>query len=118
MICPHCGASVSETDIQCQYCNSYIDRKSSPQSSQGAGRQGPRQMFQVQGPDKPQAIFIVVSLMIPLFGVILGVLNISGGHPKSGRTYLIMAAVSFFLLFCGTFLFPMMFALIPFSKMM
>lgn len=118
MICPHCGASVSENDVQCQYCNSYIDRKSSSQSSQGGNRQGARQPFQVQGPDKPQAIFIVVSLMIPLFGIILGVLNISGGHPKSGRTYLIMAAVSFFLLFCGTFIFPMMFALVPFSKMM
>ena len=118
MICPHCGASVSENDIQCQYCNSYIERKSSPDASQNGSRPNVRQLFQTQGPDKPQAIFIVLSLMIPLFGVILGVLHISGGHPKSGRMYLIMAAVSFFLLFCGTFIFPMMFAFIPFSKMM
>ncbi|WP_294412352.1 hypothetical protein [Ruminococcus flavefaciens] len=116
MTCKHCGASISEHDVKCPYCDSYIDHGTANNSYNNGAPMQNRQGFRVQGPDEPQPIFIVISLLIPLFGFIIGAVNISGGHPKSGRLYLILGAVSFFLLFCGTFMFPMMFML-PFFHM-
>jgi hypothetical protein len=116
MTCKHCGASISENEEKCPYCDSYIDHPAR-NSSYNNGYPQNRQGFRVQGPDEPQAMFIVISLMIPLLGIILGVINISGGHPKSGKLYIILGAASMIFLFGCTFLFPMMFALIPFAHM-
>lgn len=115
MTCKHCGASISEDEVKCPYCDSYIDHGRANRYNNGAPMPN-RQGFRVQGPDEPQALFIVISLLIPLFGIILGAVQISGGHPKSGRLYLILGGLSFFLIFCGTFLFPVAFML-PFLHM-
>lgn len=117
MTCKHCGASISENEEKCPYCDSYIDHPSRNNSYNNGYPQPNRQGFRVQGPDEPQAIFIVVSLLIPLFGIILGVIQISGGHPKSGRLYIILGAAAFIFLFGCTFFLPFMFALIPFTHM-
>ena len=110
MTCKHCGASISEYEEKCPYCDSYIDH---PVRNNSYNRQG----FRVQGADEPQAVFIVISLLIPLFGIIIGAVQMSGGHPKSGKLYIILGAASFIFLFGCTFLLPMMFAFIPFMHM-
>lgn len=118
MTCKHCGASISENDVKCPYCDSYIDHGTANNNMYNNGYPQPnRQSFRLQGADEPQAIFIVVSLLIPLLGIILGVINITGGHPKSGKLYIILGAAAFIFLFSCTFLFPFLFALIPFAHM-
>lgn len=119
MTCKHCGASISENEVKCPYCDSYIDHGTANNNANTYNNGYPRQnrpVFRVQGPDEPQAILIVFSLLIPALGVILGILNLTGGHPKCGKLYLILGIVSFFLVFCGTFMFPVMFML-PFFHM-
>lgn len=119
MTCKHCGASISENDVKCPYCDSYIDHGTANNSANpyNNGYQGQnRPVFRVQGPDEPQPILIVFSLLIPFLGIILGVLNLNGGHPKCGKLYLILGIASFFLISCGTFIFPFLFAL-PFIHM-
>lgn len=112
MTCPHCGASVSNHERQCPYCNSFLENKTDdiPNSAFETRGQQTRPMFQAQGPDTPQPLLIVLSLMIPFFGIILGVIHTSGGHPKSGKLYIILGALSFFLISCGTFLLPLAFS--------
>lgn len=117
MTCKHCGASISENDVKCPYCDSYIDHGPAYYNNANNGYPSQnRQGFRLNGPDEPQALFIILSLLIPFWGIVLGVVNITGGHQKSGKVYLILGLVSFFLIFCGTFLFPMIFML-PFFHM-
>lgn len=117
MTCKHCGASISENEEKCPYCDSYIDHPARNNSYNNRYQQPNRQGFRVQGPDEPQAMFIVISLLIPLFGIILGIVHMTCGHPKSGRLYIILGAASMIFFFSCTFIFPLMFAFLPFTNM-
>ena len=121
MTCPHFGASLHESVQRCPYCDSFIepekDREEINQDPYAQKKEQLRKTFQMSGPDEPQAIFVVLSLIIPVLGFILGILHISGGKPKCGKVYLIVGAVAFFLVFCGTGLLPVIFSAFSFSKM-
>ena len=113
MVCPHCAASISENEERCPYCNSYIDHGWKKQNEPVQNE--PHRNF--MGYDKTEPSLVILSLMIPIVGIILGIIQISGGRPKSGRCYLMVSAISFVLFFCGTFIFPMLFSLLTFSRM-
>ncbi|MBP5580425.1 MAG: hypothetical protein J6X85_01290 [Ruminococcus sp.] len=113
MTCKHCGASISEYDEKCPYCDSYIDHGPRNNRATMPNRQG----FKIQGPDEPQAILMVVSFLIPFIGIILGVIYLTGGNPKSGRMYIIIGAISMVVSFGCVFLGPMLFMLPFFHSM-
>lgn len=112
MICPHCAASISENEERCPYCNSYIDHGWEESAEPDLNQKIPDFMLY----DKTEPALIVLSLIIPIVGIILGIIQLSAGRQKSGRCYLMVSAFSFVLLFCCKFIFPMLFALLSFSR--
>lgn len=121
MTCPHCGASVHESVQRCPYCDSFLEPEMKPESSsQNPNTQRQEQLrrtFRMNGPDEPQAMFIVLALLIPIFGFIIGAIHMSGGKPKCGKTYIILSAVSFVVFFCGSSMLPFLLSAFSFSKM-
>ena len=93
MICPYCGATISENEEKCPYCDSYIDHN---EGQIDIIKTSPRRddfVYYEENYDQLRLPLVVASL-IPVIGIILGVLCLRGGAPKCGRVYLGMAIVS------------------------
>lgn len=102
MTCPHCAASISETEERCPYCDSYIDRGRHPRVEPPPPQQN-RNLVRSLGEDKVNPLLVALSL-IPMLGIILGAIFMSGGNPKSGKTYLITGLVAFAVAFACPFI--------------
>lgn len=105
MVCPHCGASISEFKVQCPYCDSFVehDFENKPEKiiykSRDEADFEPRNSFASNfrpEDDKIRLVLLLVSF-IPMFGIIIGAVLITGGMKKSGTVYL-LAGCSFFLI--------------------
>ena len=112
MTCPHCAASISENEEKCPYCDSYIEHKIPKVSPPVQNRS-----LLNQGEDKTEPWLILLSFIIPMAGIILGAIQLSGGKVKSGRTYLVLGIMSFVVLPCSFSIFPILFSLIAQSGM-
>ena len=113
MTCPHCAASISEKEERCPYCDSYIEHnipKVSPPVQN-------RPLLQRQGEDKTEPWMILLSFLIPMAGIILGAIQISSGKVKSGRTYLVLGIMTFFIFPCFFSVIPILFSVIVKSGM-
>ena len=103
MICPYCGASISENEEKCPYCDSYIDHNDRNIDDNGRPTHiikiSPKRddfVYNEENYDQLRLPLVFLS-MIPLLGIILGVMCIKGGAPKCGKIYLGVALVSLFL---------------------
>lgn len=56
----------------------------------------PQQAFLSNPNDKVSGLFVVISLIIPLVGIILGIINISQKKNSSGKIYIILSSVGLF----------------------
>ncbi|WP_455529635.1 hypothetical protein [Ruminococcus sp.] len=108
MTCPHCAASISEKEERCPYCDSYIEHKI-PKVSPPVQN---RTLLQNQGEDKTEPLLILLSFIIPMAGIILGAIQLSTGKAKSGKIYLVLGIISFFVLPCSFSVLPIMFSLL------
>lgn len=106
MICKNCGASISELESRCPYCDSFIEREDEWDGTYVENNQSqPNNLSGFLSPenDKINPILLIASF-IPLVGIILGAITLSSGMKKSGTAYL-LAGVSVFLLpFAGVIL--------------
>lgn len=114
MTCEHCGASISEYEERCPYCDSYIDHGPKPQSQPVYQS---RPLFSAMGEDQVQPVFVILAFMIPVFGIIMGIIQITGGHPRSGRIYLFASVGAIALAVIGTVLLPLLFSFGVFMNM-
>ena len=110
MTCPHCGASVYENDVKCPYCDSFLENRNRNAANTRRPVSGPGQ-FTMNGPDQVNAALVVVSILIPIFGIIYGAISLGGGHPKSGKVYLILGLAAIFVFPCLMFVIPLCFTL-------
>lgn len=97
MTCKHCGASISEYDIQCPYCDSYVDHgfeewkyENEPEDTHES--YSPRVRGRNYDPqyDKVNPVFLIFSFF-PLIGTVLGAILIASGYKKSGTVYLLIS---------------------------
>lgn len=89
MICPYCGEEISDLAVVCPKCGVSIERVPNPTGSDGE--------------QKANGGFIALSFFFPIVGIILGIIDISKGNKKAGKTYIITAIISWavwFLLGC------------------
>lgn len=107
MTCPHCAASISEKEERCPYCDSYIEHMIPKVSPPVQNR-----TLQDQGEDKTELLLIILSFIIPMAGIILGAIQLSTGKAKSGKIYLVLGIISFFVLPCSFSVLPIMFSLL------
>jgi uncharacterized membrane protein YvbJ len=77
MKCPNCGASISETDIICPYCDTFFDDENDTSDP----RANPEN-------DKINAPVVAVSL-IPIVGFIIAMVYYSMGYKKCGTASLV-----------------------------
>lgn len=95
MTCPHCAASISESEERCPYCDSYIDHGGRNKAAQPVYEQRPRNLI---GEDKVNPLLMILAF-IPIIGIILGAVFMSNGCKKCGKTYLIAGIVGFAISF-------------------
>ena len=96
MICPHCDHEVSDLAVMCPNCGAPLDNR-------GAAPEGEQ---------KANGGFIALSIFFPIVGVILGIVEMSKGNKKAGKTYIITAIISWvvwFLLGCCIGIIPLFF---------
>ncbi len=107
MTCPHCAASISESDERCPYCDSYIDHGRYNRAVPPAQEQKLRNLV---GEDKVNP-FLMIIAFIPMIGIILGAVFMSNGYKKSGKAYLIAGIVGFAISFSCPFISMLGFAI-------
>lgn len=115
VICPYCGCltGVPQQPPVGQYGNQYVDQNGNPVSFDRYGnpnnpfndRYGNYNIPQNMSsePDEVNAGFVVLSVLIPLAGIILGATNMSSGKKKSGKAYLIAGLATWAAIFVLTF---------------
>jgi len=80
MVCTYCGVQTGVVQII-------------PPQQPNYGYQQNNQQY-VQGePDEVNVGFVVLSVFIPIVGIILGAVNLGNGKKKSGKAYLIAGCV-------------------------
>ncbi len=76
MFCVSCGKEIDNDAVVCPFC-------------------GCQQQFQpYQQPDVVDVGLVVLSVIIPIAGIILGAVNLSNGKQKSGKACLIASVVT------------------------
>ena len=84
MNCPHCGASISDTEEKCPYCDSYLDTKKRTVTPEDMQEKLRNIGFPVESDpnDKPNVLMMIISFFLPI-AVMMFVLNLWRGRPKS-----------------------------------
>ena len=109
MFCSSCGREINDQAVVCPYCGvQTANAQQIPQQVNYGGQQNYGAPQQNQNMNQyPQAVeadetnvgIVVLSVLFPIVGIILGAVNMSNGKKKSGKAYLmagiISAAVSF-----------------------
>ena len=101
--CSSCGAEIEPGMTQCSYCGQPVETTSSGNIQYGQTQNVTPNAYVPNAnqaeEDKVSVGLVIVSVLIPLVGIIVGIVNMSKGKKKSGKIYLIVAiavwAVSF-----------------------
>ena len=80
MNCPNCGSEISDLAVVCPNC--------------GASVGGGTGYSNETGEEKANIGFIVLAVLFPIVGIILGIVENSKGNKKVGKTYIITAIIS------------------------
>ena len=98
MRCPNCGASISDAEEKCPYCDSYLDTKKATVNIEDMQDKLRNIGFPIKNDPnyKPNILMVLISLFMPI-GVMMFIINILSGRPKS-------AIACFMAVFSGTFI--------------
>ncbi len=92
MRCKSCGASISENEEKCPYCDSYIDHHKG-QNVQKIPAKRDDWVYNKDNEDKLNPLCVIISIL-PLVGIILGIMALNCGMKKCGTVYLTIGIVS------------------------
>ena len=106
MICPHCGASISENEEKCPYCDSFLDTKKKNINIEDIQREIHDKISPLQSDpdDKPNAFMIILSLITPI-GILLFIINLMMERPKSAKACFLAAFITMFIFVFGFIIF-------------
>ena len=82
MFCITCSKEIIDGAVICRYC--------------GCLTGAPQPIMQekiITRADKVEVVKVVLSVIIPIVGIVLGAINLKDGKKRSGRVYLIVGSV-------------------------
>ena len=79
MICSNCGQEIADMAVVCPNCGTPTNAQNQP-------------VFDA-GEEKANVGLIILSVFVPIVGLILGIMEISKGNKKAGKTYLITVGI-------------------------
>lgn len=98
MFCKSCGKEINDQAVVCPHCGVQTGVvQQIPQQVNYGGQQNytapqqnpyPNQYPQQNEVDEVNVGLVVLSVLFPIVGIILGAVNISNGKKKSGKAYL------------------------------
>lgn len=109
MFCSHCGKEINDQAVVCPHCgvqtqNAQQIPQQIPQQVNYGGQQNygtPQQnQYMNQYPQQPvdadetNVGIVVLSVLFPIVGIILGAMNMSNGKKKSGKAYLMAGIIA------------------------
>ena len=101
--CSSCGAEIEPGMTQCSYCGQPVENTASGNIQYGKTQNVTPNAYDPNAmqaqEDKVSVGLVVLSVLIPLAGVIIGIVNMTKGKKKSGQVYLIVAIVVWVLSF-------------------
>ncbi len=105
MFCSSCGKEINDQAVVCPYCGAKTANAQQipqqpdfgAQQNYGAPQQNPymNQYPQPIEADETNVGIVVVSVLFPIIGIILGAVNMSNGKKKSGKAYLMAGIIAF-----------------------
>lgn len=102
MFCKSCGKEINDNAVVCPFCGCQTGVPQQPYAQQNVYQ---NQYPQQQGGDEINVGLVILSIFIPIVGIILGAVNISNGKKKSGKAYLtagiIVAAIGIVISIIG-----------------
>lgn len=106
MRCPNCGASISENEEKCPYCDSFLDTKKKNINIEDIQREIHDKISTLQSnpDDKPNAFMIILSLITPI-GILLFIINLMMERPKSAKACFLAAFITMFIFVFGFIIF-------------
>jgi len=102
MKCPNCGASISENEEKCPYCDSYLDTKKNNINIEEIQREIHNRISPLQSnpDDKPNKFMVMLSIFPPI-GFFMFIINLISGRPKSAVACFFAAFIAMFILAFG-----------------
>ena len=104
MFCSSCGKEINNEAVVCPYCGAQTANAQqipqqpnyNVQQNYGAPQQNPymNQYPQQNQVDETNVGIVVLSVLFPIVGIILGAVNMSNGKKKSGKAYLMAGIIS------------------------
>lgn len=104
MFCSSCGKEINDQAVVCPYCGAQTANAQqipqqpnyNVQQNYGAPQQNPymNQYPQQNQVDETNVGIVVLSVLFPIVGTILGAVNMSNGNKKSGKAYLMAGIIS------------------------
>ena len=102
MFCQECGKEIADSSAFCAHCGARTANSNNPIPQQPApAQQGqyipsyPQQYQHTIDPNEPVNIaIIIVCVLIPIVGIIMGCVYMSDGRKKAGKAYLIASLVT------------------------
>lgn len=105
MFCKSCGKEINDQAVVCPYCGvqtgvvQQIPQQPTygAQQNYSAPQQNPymNQYPQHNEIDETNVGIVVLAVLFPIVGIILGAVNMSNGKKKSGKAYLMAGIISF-----------------------
>lgn len=105
MFCSSCGKEINNEAVVCPYCGVKTPNAQqipqqpnyNVQQNNSAPQQNPymNQYPQPIEADETNVGIVVLSVLFPIVGIILGAVNMSNGKKKSGKAYLMAGVISF-----------------------
>lgn len=90
MFCNNCGKEISDEAIVCVNCGAPTGRPIPGQ--QQVVQQAPK--VQVDPNEPANGGLVALSIFVPAAGIALGIVNLTTGHKRAGKTYLTCGIVS------------------------
>ncbi len=89
MFCNKCGSEIPADSKFCVKCGTKSETEAQP-----------AQNYSYSTEENVNVGLVILSVIIPLIGLILGIVNLSNKNKRAGKAYLIAALISGFLAIC------------------
>lgn len=92
MFCKKCGAEIMDEAVICVKCGTPTNNYANVQQAAGTPSADANAPANV--------VLVILSVLFPIVGFIMGAVNLSNGKKRSGKAYLIAGGVAFLISFC------------------